>query len=128
MKKVVLDFNGLDSKEEIQEYLAEKMKFPFYYGRNLDALYDCLTDICEPVAIVLNMPNSREDNHLEFYLDKLYRTWENGFRPEGELQLPAELFYARCSWLEQCNPMFFAGFSHLFWPDAGLNFSYMGAV
>ena len=85
MKKVVLDFNGLDSKEEIQEYLAEKMKFPFYYGRNLDALYDCLTDICEPVAIVLNMPNSREDNHLEFYLDKLYRTLKDAEQDNGNL-------------------------------------------
>lgn len=77
MRKVVLDFNGLDSKEEIQEYLAKRMNFPFYYGRNLDALYDCLTDISEPMAIALNMSDSREDNPLEIYLDKLYRTFKD---------------------------------------------------
>lgn len=77
MKKVVLDFNGLDSKEEIQEYLAEKMKFPVYYRRNLDALYDCLTDISEPVAIALNMTDNWEENPLKFYLDKLYRTFKD---------------------------------------------------
>lgn len=77
MKKVVLDFNGLDSKEEIQEYLAGKMKFPFYYGRNLDALYDCLTDISEPTAIALNISETWEANRPECYLDKLYRTFKD---------------------------------------------------
>ena len=49
MRKVVLNFDGMNSKEEIQEYLAEQMEFPFYYGKNLDALHDCLTDIQEDV-------------------------------------------------------------------------------
>lgn len=51
MRKIVLDFCGLKTRKEIHEYLADKMEFPEYYGRNLDALYDCLTDISEPTAI-----------------------------------------------------------------------------
>ena len=32
---------------------AKKLHFPDYYGRNLDALYDCLTEIGRPVQVVL---------------------------------------------------------------------------
>ena len=33
--------------------LAEAFGFPAYYGRNLDALHDCLTEIAEDTAIVM---------------------------------------------------------------------------
>ena len=36
-----------DDKEETQKYLAERLDFPDYYGRNLDALFDCLTELPE---------------------------------------------------------------------------------
>lgn len=32
--------------------LGEALQFPSYYGRNLDALADCLTDITAPTALV----------------------------------------------------------------------------
>ena len=51
MHKVILRFNGTESKEEIHEKLKEALEFPDYYGRNLDALYDCLTDLQEETAI-----------------------------------------------------------------------------
>ena len=53
MKKIILDLNASMSKEELHSYLKEKFSFPEYYGNNLDALYDCLTDICEPTAVGL---------------------------------------------------------------------------
>lgn len=61
MKKITLDFGGLTSaaaltRREIHEYIAEKMAFPEYYGHNLDALYDCLTDITEPTAVGIAIP------------------------------------------------------------------------
>lgn len=31
--------------EEGHNYLKEVLNFPDYYGKNLDALYDCLTEI-----------------------------------------------------------------------------------
>ena len=33
--------------------LAQAFGFPAYYGRNLDALHDCLTDIAEDTALIL---------------------------------------------------------------------------
>ena len=32
-------------KEEGHDYLMRALNLPDYYGRNLDALYDCLTEI-----------------------------------------------------------------------------------
>ena len=51
MKKVELDFKGLFTPRQIHEYIAQKLDFPEYYGKNLDALYDCLTDICDETEI-----------------------------------------------------------------------------
>ncbi len=40
-----LDFSGITSREELHDYLAKKLELPEYYGRNLDALYDCLSEM-----------------------------------------------------------------------------------
>ena len=38
---------------QIHNYLANQLSFPTYYGRNLDALYDCLTERGEDTTLVL---------------------------------------------------------------------------
>ena len=53
VKKVVLDCEKLIQRKQAHLYLAEMLGFPDYYGKNLDALYDCLTELGECV-IVLN--------------------------------------------------------------------------
>ena len=42
--RIVLDALGMEEKETAHTYLKEKLRLPDYYGGNLDALYDCLTD------------------------------------------------------------------------------------
>ena len=54
MKKVTIDTNQLQTMEQIHEYLAKELNFPPYYGKTLDALYDCLTDIDRETELVLN--------------------------------------------------------------------------
>ena len=53
MKTVTLDGAVLDSKEALHQTLAQTLAFPDWYGGNLDALFDCLTDLSEEVSITL---------------------------------------------------------------------------
>ncbi|MBE6561751.1 MAG: ribonuclease inhibitor [Ruminococcaceae bacterium] len=39
--------------EPYHEILARELDFPPYYGRNLDALHDCLTDLSADTVIIL---------------------------------------------------------------------------
>ena len=58
--------DGTRDKKAVLTRLGEDLKLPDYYGRNLDALYDCLTDL-QPnkeadrpgfVVILENLPES----------------------------------------------------------------------
>ena len=43
-----MQLDGKLIKENGHDYLMEALNLPDYYGKNLDALYDCLTEIdCE---------------------------------------------------------------------------------
>ena len=45
MIKLVLDFRKVNNREEAHEELKTSLNFPDYYGKNLDALNDCLSEI-----------------------------------------------------------------------------------
>ena len=47
-KRFKMQLDGNLIKKEGHDYLKEALNLPDYYGKNLDALYDCLTEIeCE---------------------------------------------------------------------------------
>lgn len=56
MKQVILDGNILADATQVHDYLKEMLEFPEYYGKNLDALHDCLTDL-ENVEITITSPD-----------------------------------------------------------------------
>lgn len=51
--RVELDGRELTDRATAHTYLAQQLNFPDYYGRNLDALYDLLTEHSGPLEIVL---------------------------------------------------------------------------
>lgn len=53
MDEITLDCTGLETKAQLHAALADALSFPDWYGNNLDALYDCLTDLDEPVHLHL---------------------------------------------------------------------------
>ena len=44
MTELLIDGAAVKDAAALHALLAEGLSFPAYYGRNLDALYDCLTD------------------------------------------------------------------------------------
>jgi len=51
MKIIHLDFSRATTAEELQDELAAAFSFPAWYGRNLDALHDMLTEITADTRI-----------------------------------------------------------------------------
>lgn len=47
-----MQLDGNLIKERGHDYLAEELNLPDYYGKNLDALYDCLTEISCEIELV----------------------------------------------------------------------------
>ncbi len=46
MKQITLNGKKMTSEKEAHEYIASKLGFPEYYGKNLDALADCVSEFC----------------------------------------------------------------------------------
>ena len=55
-----IDCLTINDSKEFHRILAETLALPEWYGHNLDALYDCLTELDGPVHLVLhNWDDSR---------------------------------------------------------------------
>lgn len=52
MKTICLDGSELTDLRACFDLIARELSFPDYFGYNLDALYDCLGDVCTPVTFV----------------------------------------------------------------------------
>ena len=50
---VVLNGKRMDTREHAHSHLARRLRLPDWYGRNLDALCDCLGEINVPTVILL---------------------------------------------------------------------------
>ena len=51
MRIAVLDGDAISTREELHAALARELALPDWYGGNLDALYDCLTDLGEETVL-----------------------------------------------------------------------------
>ena len=50
--KYIIDFENVSYYKELYETIRDSLEFPAYYGRNWDALWDCLYEIAgEPIHI-----------------------------------------------------------------------------
>lgn len=53
MEAIRLDGTRLCLREEAMEQLSQALALPEWWGRNLDALHDCLTELGRPVRLEL---------------------------------------------------------------------------
>ena len=50
----ILYMKELNHRESAHAHLTERLPLPDYYGRNLDALHDCLTEMDDAELVVLD--------------------------------------------------------------------------
>ena len=63
MNEIKIDCSTIETKADFHAAMASALAFPDYYGKNLDALYDCLTEIGQDTRLIL-----ADWHHLEYRL------------------------------------------------------------
>jgi RNAse (barnase) inhibitor barstar len=87
------------SKQEVLEKIAEAFLFPPHFGKNLDALYDCMTDLVHKagsqpgfVVVLDQLPdNPRFDREAREQLLDVFRDASDFW---GERKIPFRCFYS----------------------------------
>lgn len=76
MEIIILDGRKMTSFDELHDYLKKVIRLPKYYGRNLDALADCLSELGSHVTLILNNAEAMEEG-LGVYGERLMRVFKD---------------------------------------------------
>ena len=83
---VIVDGALILNREMLHDTLSTALRLPAWYGRNLDALYDCLTDVQEETVVVLRDRAALEE-HLVGYGRRFMRLLEEVSRENPHIRL-----------------------------------------
>ena len=86
MKSISLDLTKMTSLPTLHRYLHQALALPEYYGCNLDALYDCLTEISEPTQLTVPAAVQREE-YLGWYGQQLITVLQEAAAANASLQV-----------------------------------------
>ncbi|MCB1194001.1 MAG: barstar family protein [Leptospiraceae bacterium] len=87
MKKVIIDSVNINNLDELHTLIAEKLDFPTYYGKNNDALYDCLTgDIELPLTVIWNNYYITKEK-LSDAIEDVYLVFQQVAQKESDFQV-----------------------------------------
>ena len=84
MKKYVIDFTSVDSAGKAHGLIKKSLDFPEYYGGNLDALYDCLSDL---PACEIELCNVAQLGALGVYKEKLLSVFRDAEQDFGNIHV-----------------------------------------
>ncbi len=93
------NLSGTQTKQEVLEAIALAFAFPVHFGKNLDALYDCMTDLVHKagqqpgfVVVLEQIPdNPRFDREAREQLLEVFRDAAEFW---GERRIPFRCFYS----------------------------------
>ncbi len=90
MRYAVIDAAALTGRQDLHEKLARRLSLPAWYGRNLDALYDCLTEPGGELVLRIENPQALSER-LGDYAGPFLRVLDDA-QADGRfrLELPAE--------------------------------------
>lgn len=87
METIRLDGSRLCTRAEAMELLGQTLALPEWWGRNLDALHDCLTELGRPVRLELY---DRETMEASPFGRRLLRVLEDSAVENPYLELISE--------------------------------------
>jgi len=93
------NLTAAQSKQDVMEAIAESFLFPAHFGKNLDALYDCMTDLVHKsgtqpgfVVVLEQLPdNPRFDREAREQLLDVFRDAADFW---AERKIPFRCFYS----------------------------------
>ena len=93
------NLSSAQSKQDVLEQIAESFLFPAHFGKNHDALYDCLTDLVHKsgqqpgfIVVLEQIPdNPRFDRESREQLLDVFRDASDFW---GERKIPFRCFYS----------------------------------
>ncbi len=93
---VLADFSGCDGRKAVMREVGRAFAFPDWYGANLDAMYDCLTDLAEPGAQGLLVVLDHLPRTTGFDKDqraRLLEVFHDALEPFAEVGVPLRVYY-----------------------------------
>ena len=70
--KITLNGNEIGSREELYRAVGEQTELPEWFGKNLDALHDVLTEKPEKLRVTVRNPEMLAEGIGERYLQALF--------------------------------------------------------
>lgn len=80
MSYQTVDLSGVCDRNSLHDRLQESLTLPSWYGRNLDALYDALTDAPGPIHICFTAWKEMEEADPAYF--KMFRSVLQAIRAE----------------------------------------------
>jgi RNAse (barnase) inhibitor barstar len=93
------NLSSAQSKQDVLEGIAQAFLFPAHFGKNLDALFDCMTDLVHKsgqqpgfVVVLEQLPdNPRFDREAR---EQLLEVFRDAAEYWGERRIPFRCFYS----------------------------------
>ena len=87
MSRIILDTTSCSTIDQLHECLRRELGFPEHYGRNLDALWDCVTSWVElPVTIEWH-GFAMARSAIGEYVDRVLATLQEAGREIGDVNV-----------------------------------------
>jgi len=93
------NLSGAQTKQEVLEGIAQAFLFPSHFGKNLDALFDCMTDLVHKagpqpgfVVVLDQLPdNPRFDREAR---EQILEVFRDAAEYWGDRRIPFRCFYS----------------------------------
>lgn len=89
MRQITVDCASVTDRAQLHQLLAQTLEFPAWYGGNLDALHDCLSEISKDTELTLTNWQLLKEN-LGDYASRLVFVMHRASEENSHFQVQLE--------------------------------------